>query len=512
MTAPIPLPIGSYTALDPRASGKRLVGCMVEMADQDNPSDTKSQYNPAFLRRMAGIRNVVTDSSNFPVRGFWEMQGQEYVVIGPNLYAMYVDPVTQSATLAQLNGTTPITGNGFVRMADNGTCLTVLQPGTSNAWTYCPGSGTQFAALTASFFTILGALDVWFIDSFMVFLALNGTTFFNDDGRVVSGVNQITFTTAASFTREFGTDLFVGGNTDHREVMLMGTRTTEGYVNAGNPNGSPFSSAADSFMEIGCHPLCGYTVGKQDQSLMWVANDLSVRRRNGQDPVRISNSGIEQILQTIASPNGQQGNLSGAYALVPTVAAHPLYILQLPNAISPEGTKGRTLCYDCLTQHWFELESYTPAGVPLGMWRVLCYHNGIGGQLVGDALTSTVGILDTTFTTEFGQPLVVEWTYQSLYNGHNRFTLRRLEVVVTTGDPSSSALVAPTIDLLLSRDGRVYESWVDPQNLGTVGETDNRAVWFNLGQWRDCFIRNRVTDPTELFVVDAQADIQPGTY
>lgn len=512
MTSPVPLPIGSYTALDPRASGKRLVGCMAEMTDQDNQSDTKSQYNPAFLRRMAGIRTVTTDGSLYPVRGFWELQGVEYVVIGPNLYQMSVDPVTQVAALTQLNGSTPILGNGFVRMTDNGACMVILQPGTSNAWTYCPGAGTQFAALTASFFTTLGALDCWFIDSYIVFLAINGTTFFNDDGRVVSGVNQITFTTAASFTREFGTDLFVGGNTDHRELMFFGTRTTEGYINAGNPTGSPFASAADSFMEIGCHPLCGYTVGKQDQALIWVANDLTVRRRNGQTPTRISNSGIEQILQNIASPIGNQGNLTGAYALVPTVAGHPLWVLQLPNAISPEGTRGRTLVYDCLTLHWFELASYEPNGTPLGMWRILCYHNGIGGQLVGDALTSQVGILDTSIFSEFGGPMVAEWTFQSLYNGHNRFTVRRLEVVVTPGGKLSSSTVAPTIDLLVSKDGLNYESFSDLQNLGLTGETDHRAVWFNLGQYRDCFLRNRVTDPTDLFTVDAQITIEPGTY
>jgi hypothetical protein len=513
MTSPVPLPIGSYTALDPRASGKRLVGCMPEMTDQDNPSDTKSQYNPAFLRRFAGIRSVVSDGSNFPVRGFWEMQGVEYCVIGPNLYAMSTDPITQVATLTQLNGSTPITGNSFVRMADNTQCLVLLQPGTTNAWTYCPGAGTQFAALSWSGLTALGALDIWYIDSYIVFLGTDGRTFFNDSGQASSGVNQITFTglSAGTFTREFGTDLFVGGASDHREIMLFGARTTEGYVNAGNPAGTPFSSAADSFMEIGAHPLCGYTIAKQDQSILWVANDLTVRRRNGQTPTRISNSGIEQILQQIASPNGNQGTLLGAYALTPTVCGHPLWVLQLPFAISPEGTKGRTLVYDCLTQHWFELASYTPAGVPLGMWRILCYHNGIGGQLVGDALTSTVGILDTTIFSEFGGPMICEWTFQSLYNGHNRFTLRRIEVVVTPGQ-GTSLTTAPTVDLYLSRDGLVYDCANDPQSLGLPGETDHRVVWWNKGQWRDCFIRNRITDPAETFTVDAEADIQPGYY
>jgi hypothetical protein len=512
------LPLGSYTALDPRASGKRLVGCFSEAADQDSAADAKSEVNPAWLRRMAGIRTICTDGSSFPVRGYWEMAGVQYCVIGPNLYQMSVDPVTQQATLTQLNGSTAITGNGFVRMADNNACMVILQPGTNNMWTWSltsaasPYVGT-FAVLTvpAGYPTV--TMNLWYLDNFIVFLGggAQTKTFYNDQGFSVTGFAQISFATSpvASFTREFGTDPFVGGVVDHRQLLLFGVRTTEGYVTGtNNPTGSPFAASPDSFAEIGCHPLCGDTVTHQDQAPFFVANDLTVRRLNGQTPVVVSNSGVDQILQQIASPNGEQGSLLGAYALVPTVSGHPLYILQLPNAISPEGTKGRTLCYDCKTQKWFELASYTPAGDPLGMWRVLCYYNGLGGQLVGDALGSNVGILDTTIFSEFGGPMICEWTYQSVYAGHNRIIVRRIEVVVTPG-AGSSLTVAPTIDLLTSIDGRTYESFQDPQNLGLPGCSDQRAQWWNLGQYRDLFIRNRVTDPTPLFTVDAQVTFEP---
>jgi hypothetical protein len=41
------------------------------------------------------------------------------------------------------------------------------------------------------------------------------------------------------------------------------------------------------------------------------------------------------------------------------------------------------------------------------------------------------------------------------------------------------------------------------------GCSDQRAQWWNLGQYRDLFIRNRVTDPTPLFTVDAQVTFEP---
>ena len=65
-------------------------------------------------------------------------------------------------------------------------------------------------------------------------------------------------------------------------------------------------------------------------AVFWVANDKTVRRRNGQTPVIVSNSGIEQILSKI--------NLTGSYALFPTVYGHPLYVLTCPNANGPRQT------------------------------------------------------------------------------------------------------------------------------------------------------------------------------
>src|ERR1700730_1645628 len=237
MATTIPLPLASYVLVDPRASCKRLIGCYSETMDQDSPADYKSKANPATLRRMAGIKNIpgFSDGSGHPVRGMWEMAGVQYVVIGPHFYSVTFNPITYTAVLTRLNGAIPITGNTFVRQADNGACLVILDPGTSSAWTYSIAGG--FQQLLNPFFPRQGARDLWFVDSYIVFLSnvppSNGgygtLTFFNDDGRAISGNNQITFTTAASFSREFGTDPFIGGAVDHREIIIIGARTAEGF-------------------------------------------------------------------------------------------------------------------------------------------------------------------------------------------------------------------------------------------------------------------------------------------
>ncbi len=496
-SVPIPLPAGSYQLPDPRASYKKLVGCFAEPEDQDASSDDKNGPPLITLRRMDGLTKITGDGTGNPVRGMWEMAGVEYVVIGPTLYSVGVGSLSSPAVGANLNPIgTGIPGNSFIRMSDNGACLVMLVPFTNLCWTYSPGSG-GFQQLTASFFLTLGAIDLGFVDSFMVFLSTNGTTFFNDDGRTVSGVGQITFTTAASFSREFGTDQFVGMAIDHREILMFGTRTSEGYVNAGNPTGTPFSSAPDSFMAIGVHPNGSYTVGSQDQSVFFVANDRTVRRRNGQTPTKVSNAGIDQILK---QPNA----LLDSYALTPTIGGHPMYVLTMP-AIQ------RTLAYDCLTSKWFELESIV-GNTNLGYWRPLVYHNGLGLQLLGDSQSDSIGYLDATVTTEFGNPMVCAFTTQSVSSNNDRITHRRIELVCTMGGAINQTAI-PKVDLLCADDDSgVFISFSDPQNLGGQGQTDNRAYWFNLGQVRSRIYQFRVTDPTELFTYGVFATLEGGKW
>lgn len=495
MTTQVPLATGSYRTADPRASSKQLIGFFSEIAAQTSPADSKQTVPPIYMRREPGINLIVDSGLNTAVRGFREMAGILYVVIGSTLYSM-----AKNGTLTQL-GTgivgTGIGGTQFVRMVDNTQCLFILIPGTTIAYTYCPGQSTPFAAFTNPTFVQYGALDVWFVDSFFVFLQLNGRGFYNDDGQAISGLGPPTFTTFGVFPREFGTDLFKGMAVDHRTIILFGELTTEAYTNSGNPTGSPFSSAPDGFMQIGIHPDCGYTPALQDQSVMWVAQDCTVRRRNGQTPERISNSGIEQILQD-ANINGQ---LVGAYSLTPTIAGHPLWILTLPAA-------SRTLVYDCLTTEWFEMQSLVNN---IGYWRPLCWYNAFGQQLVGDSQSGQIGKLSTETYTEFGSPCYSAFTTQSVYYMNERIIHRRLEIMITPGAGFSFTQGA-LITLFVSDDSGQTWRARESKQLGAIGQRTVRAFWTNLGQSRNRVYKFQISDPTPTFTVDISADLSGGKW
>jgi len=504
----VPLPLATYQLPDLRAGSKRLIGCYPELAQQTQPDDTFSN-NPASLRRWPGISTFTPAGFTNPIRGMWEMAGVVYAVLGFDLYT-----VSASGVFTIVPGSNSgLIGNGFVRMTDNQACLVILVPGTDTCYTYCPNGG-GFQQLTSAFFLNLGgAIDCWYCDTFIVFLANNNGgngsyTFFNDDGKQVSGNNQITFTTAASFSRQFGTDPFYGMCVDHRQPLFFGSRSTEGFVNTGNATGSPFSAAPDTIMPYGVHPKCAFTIANQDNTFIWVANDLTVRRREGQTPVRISTAAIEAILLNA----NKQGNLVGSYALAspagsPTWAGHPFYILTLPAA-------GVTIGYDCVTQQWFSIVSVV--GGQEIQFRGLSYLNAFGKQLIGDSQSGQIGYLDDQVQTEFGNanaPVVCALTTQPLYDGNNRIIVRRLEAVITAGAGPTPG-VAPKVDLMLSTNwGQTYDaSGDDTQTLGLPGDTDNRAIWWNLGQYYSLVFMVRITDASTTFTVALEADLEPGKW
>lgn len=490
----LPLPVGSYQLPDPKASCRRLVNCFVQAAPQtpllgSNPTDTKQTTPPVTLMRAAGITSFANNGTSNPCRGMWMMQGVLYAVIGPTLYS-----VSSSGALSQIGSGIP--GSSFVRMVDNGACLTVLVPNSSVAFTYSTGGG--FQQLTAPGFTSLGAIDLGYIDSFTVFVQQNGQGFFNDDGKAVSGTGQITFNSGAQFLREFGTDPFVGMGIAHRAVTILGQGTGETYIDAGNAVGSPFSAAPDGFIQLGCALQGGYTIAIQDQALHFLANDLTIRRLTGQTPTRVSNHGIESVINTA----NLAGLLAGAYALTFTYLGHLFYAVTLPAA-------GRTLVLDVTTGEFHELSSI---GTSNGQWRVLCAINAYGKQLVGDSLSGQIGYLDTTASTEFGTTQAMSWTHQAVYSNNQRISHRRLELLIGAGQ-ATSYTATPFVSLQVSDDGGNTFRAFPMKSLGQLGAYKQRIIWTNLGIGRQRVYQFTVSAPlVSSWVVDCLLDAAAGRF
>lgn len=488
----IPIPTGSYSSQDVRASVRRLVNCFSEQAPEDNyVNDSKQRFPPVVLRRAPGISAFATNNTGNTVRGMWMMQGVEYAVIGNTLYS-----VTSDGILQQLG--TGIQGSGFVRMTDNTQCLVILVPGTAVAYTYDLGS-TTLQQITAAGFTSYGAIDCAFIDSYIVFLALNGREFFNDDGQATSGTGPITFNNGNVFPREFGTDLFVGMVICNRNIYMLGQRTSEIYVDTGASStvGSPFSNAPNGFLQIGMLPGAQYSAVVQNDTVFWLANDRTIRYLNGITPVRASNHGIEGILASL--------DVTGCYAFAYSMSGHLFVAWTFPAADA-----GRTLVFDCITQEWHEMASFG-----LGYWRPLCCHNAFGKFLVGDSQTGQIGTLDTNVRTEWGTVRTSTWIHQPVYQQNNRLSHRRLELVLGGGFApiaGSEDTTEPQITLTASDDGNMTFRSFPMRSLGTVGQYQNRIVWFNLGVSRQRVYAFELSADVESWVTDLVLTAEPGRW
>lgn len=485
----IPLPTGSYASPDVRASVRRLINCFSEQAPQDNlVDDSKQKTPPIVLRRAPGISAFATDSTNNPCRGAWMMQGVEYVVIGPVLYTLSsIGALTQVAT--------GILGSGFVRMTDNTECLVILIPGTASAYTYTTANG--LGAINSEGFTFYGAIDCWFIDSYIVFLALNGRSFFNDDGQATSGTGPITFNNGNVFPREFGTDLFVGMVISNRNIYIFGQRTSEIYVDSGASStvGSPFTDAPNGFLQIGMLPGAQYSGVLQNNTVYWIAQDRTIRYLNGVTPVRASNHGIEGILANI--------NVAGSFGFAYSLSGHLFVAWTFPAA-------SRTLVLDVTTGEWCENSSFG-----LGYWRPLCCHNAFGKYLVGDSQGGKIGYLDVGIRTEWGTVRTSTWTHQAAYEENNRLSHRRLELVLGGGfAPISGSIDAtsPQITLIVSDDGGLTWRAFPMRSLGTTGQYNQRMIWFNLGISRQRVYQFELSANAESWATDLVLTAEKGRW
>ena len=464
--------------------------------EEDDGKDTAhGQYQaPTLLRRTPGISvfcdgfgivaydvnpdGSLTRVNTAPVRGMWMMSGVLYAVVGNSLFK-----VSNTGIVTNLGGY--ISGKGRVHMSDNGYCLVIIIPNTNIGYTYDVGSNTV-KQITDPIFLTLGAKNLGYIDSYIVFLAMNGKEFYNCESQVVSGSGPIVFAGGTEFPREFGTDPFVGMAIDHRAIVMFGQLSSEIFYDAGNTVGSPFSSAPNNYMEIGC--INGETIAKQDQTIFWVANDRTVRKKDNSTPIRVSNHAIESILET--------ADLSDAYALTYSLGGHLYYCLTMP-------AMKRTLVYDCTSEQWHEQGT-----LETGYWRPFCTINAYGYQLVGDSLNGAIGKLDTTVFTEFGDPKVVQWTFQPIYSNHDRVRHQRFEMVMGTGEGTVTGQgVNPKITLEISDDGGNTFRAMPLKSLGALGHRQTRAVWWRLGMSRQRVYRVTVSDPVQAWIVDAQVEV-----
>lgn len=437
-----------------------MLNCFAEM----QPAEGKS---PTSVMRAPGIATFATPTAG-EGRGLFNWNNVLYAVTGNTLYSV------DAAGVLTSKGT--IGGAGPVTFGINTSQLVICT--NPDAYVF---DGSTVTQITDSDYTVRGGGMVTSLDSYVLFNEPNSGRFFSSMLNDATAYDPLYFATAEGFP-----DNLVGIIVDHRQVILAGLQSMELWYNAGG-SGFPFVRDTNGLLELGC--ASGRSLAKADNSVFWLASDLTVRRLNGLTPVRVSQHGVEQAISQYVT--------SDAYAFTYTLDGHICYVLTFP-------TSGHTWIYDVTTGEWHERESFG-----LGRWlacsAAYCYNR----TFVMDYATGKVGYLDPYTFTEFDGALRAEWTFGNVaYAGNSRTFHASLECVAETGIGTVSGQgSAPEIMLDVSNDGG--RTWRSTTNrlMGALGEYKSRIRWQRLGSARDRIYRMAVSDPVKVTVSDAQLEL-----
>lgn len=427
----------------------------------------------AVLRRCPGIDSWIdlTDADGDIGRGA--------IFIGDLLYTLVGNTLRRTTENGTSTTCGTIPGGERVRMVANSDGnFTVWRPFNNTAYQVVSNVVTQITDPQFS----SGAASPIFLDGYLVYRRPDTDQFFN------SGLNAFTFNGLDIASAEGKPGKLIGMHAENREIILAKADSMELWYNAANSPGSPFSRSPNGFLEIGCG--AGDSIGSQDNSPFWLANDLTIRRLSGVTAERVSQHGIDAILARMS--------VADAYTVPYFHDGHLCIAFVFPFA-------ARTCVYDCTTKQWHERDS-----LGYGAWRPHQIVKAWGNrQYVVDRVSGKIGVLNPDTFEEFGEPQRVRWTYQPVYAEGNRAVHKRLGLAMnvgmglTTGQGSN-----PLATLYMSDDGGNVFRTHTQQELGREGKYQTRVDWWKLGLSNNRVYSIGVTDPVKLFTFDTQLDAE----
>lgn len=414
-----------------------------------------------------------------PVRG---MHG-----VGDDLFVVHrgVFYTINNAGVETSRGTL-LTTTGLVGIADNGTQIMVVDGTYGYIYTIATGA---FAQISAAGFP--GADTVTFLDGyFIVNSIVNRGRFY-----VSALYDGLNWNALAYATAESNPDNLVRPLGERSLLVLFGDYSTEMWANTGALD-FPFSRMQGATVEWGL--AARWSAVKFDDSLCWLARNrlgqVSVVRAVGLDIQRVSTPELDYLFSTYSA-------VSDATAYGFMLNSHPMYALHFPSA-------SRSWLYDGKTGAWSELQAY-------GLTR----HRGetstsfLNDTMIGDYSTGKIYKLKPDTYTDNGDTIIREIVSPHTFGADDeQGFISEIRLDMETGLGLAVGQGSdPQIMLSLSRDGGHSfgtERWT---SAGKTGQYRHRARWRRCGRARDLVLKVRISDPVEVNLIRASADIELGT-
>lgn len=453
------IPLATNTAEKDISGNERLVNVYPR-------TSTGGKY-PFSLIHTPGLA-FFCELPTFPVLALHQNKGRAFAVTPSAFYEVF-----KNGTFTKLGD---VDLNGRVSMADNGAQV-VMVDGSKGF--YYDANTNQVSQITHEAF--YPATTVTYQDGYFVFDRTGTGQFF------ISELLNVDFDPLDFATAEGQPDKLVAVISDHREVFLFGTETTEVWYNSGAAD-FPFERNQGAFIEKGCGAR--HSVAKQNNTVFFVGSDLMVYQMNGYTPTRISNHAVEATLKGV--------NLDDAFAYTYQDEGHLFYVLTIP-------ASNITWCYDLSTGSWHIRKSYQ-----FGRHQANNAIHFESKTLVGDFQNGRIYQLAGNYYTDDGQPIIREFILPTVNNGREFLTVDSLEFDMGTGVGLGYGQGSdPELRVYFSKDnGKTYSHNYKRGRIGKIGEYLARAKVNRFGAARQFTFKVEISDPVPIDIGGAWVEIR----
>lgn len=415
-------------------------------------------------------------------RGSWTMDGVPYFVNGTTLYRLESDLTTMTDLGA-------ITGSGRVFMADNGTQLCVLVPGTTSmGYIFTTGPDTLTTITDLDFNTNGEPQAVVFIDGYFVF-----TT--DSKKFIISALNDGLSYSALDFgSAEADPDDIVAPIVFRNQLFICGSETIEAFQNIGGGD-FPFQRTG-LFIAKGVY--AALTLIQSNDTFMFIGGGKgespAIWAFEGNTAVKVSTTAIDSLLQTFT-----EAEISASFAVSYAQKGAYFVCFALPTV---------SLVFDTTSKRWHERKSQVLIETTqlTKRWRVNSLVSAYGKVLVGDSQDGRIGCISSAYK-EYEQAVVRVVSTQPFQNNMDSFSVPEIELTVESG-VGNDDVIEPLIGLSISKDGGKtfgQERW---RKIGKIGEFDRRLIWRRNGRMsRFTVFKFTLSDAVKPVIIQLTADI-----
>ena len=429
--------------------------------------------------------NLLATVGAGPIRGGWRYKNYAYVVSGNGLYQ--INTQWAAILLGALS-----TNNGYVSFCNNTTQLLVSDGVYGYLYVFDTG---EFSTVTSF---PQNAQLLSYQDGFGITNIFGTQQFYQSNENDLGIWDGLNFASADAQPDDIIAIVDVS-----REVWLLGSRSTEVWINAGLPN-FVFQRLTGVMPEFGCvAPFSAVRVG---ESVMFMSQDekgqgFAVQTR-GYNLINVTDEATGYVF----SEHAREDGLTDCFAFSYQQERHIFYCVTFPKG-------NMTWVYDVVSKRWHQRASFTN-GV-LGRHIASCHFFYNNRNVVGDYRNGNIYDLDLNTYTDNEQPRKWVRGWRALPPEKQSFepiTFNSLQIDAQTGINVPDG-TSPSVMLRWSDDGG--HRWSSQRNakFGDPGETGRRVMFRRLGSTKVGRGLDRVfelsgTDPVPIAFTGADMDAE----